>query len=202
MGINEDNYILLQGWMRTELGLSGNELLAYALIYGFSQEENSWCSAGLQYITDWLGVSSKQRTREVIQRLLDKNLIIKQDEYYNNVKFCKYRTSRHAVAEKATPTVAEKATNNNIYNNKETTPIGVVKKAEQTSKILPLENRQEQFRQSLIPFVQKFGREMIRAFYDYWSEPTLDRKKMRWELEKTFELNRRLGYWYRRSLEH
>lgn len=43
---------------------------------------------------------------------------------------------------------------------------------------------------------------MIRAFYDYWSEPTLDRKKMRWELEKTFELNRRLGYWYRRSLEH
>ena len=37
--MNADNYINIQGWMRTDLDLKGNELLVYAIIYGFSQTE-------------------------------------------------------------------------------------------------------------------------------------------------------------------
>jgi hypothetical protein len=33
-----NNYISIQGWMVEQLGLKGNELLAYALIHGFSQD--------------------------------------------------------------------------------------------------------------------------------------------------------------------
>ena len=38
--IKNENYVLIQGWMINELKLKGNELLIYALIYGFSQAEN------------------------------------------------------------------------------------------------------------------------------------------------------------------
>lgn len=88
-----------------------------------------------------------------------------------------------------------------IKNNhsKETKPIGLVQKAEPKPKKLSLEERMEAFRVSLIPFVENYGKEMIRAFYNYWSEPTLDGKKMKWELKETFELKRRLLYWYNRE---
>ena len=33
-----DAFVTIQSFMRSELGLKGNELIAYALIYGFSQD--------------------------------------------------------------------------------------------------------------------------------------------------------------------
>ncbi len=41
MNIKADNYIAIQGWMVTELGLKNTELIVYALIYGFSQDRRS-----------------------------------------------------------------------------------------------------------------------------------------------------------------
>ena len=35
--VKNENYLVIQGWMITELKLKGNELLIYAIIYGFSQ---------------------------------------------------------------------------------------------------------------------------------------------------------------------
>lgn len=92
----------------------------------------------------------------------------------------------------------EIGTNNIQYNkdNKETKSIDLVKKNSQKPS---LEERQKSFADRLVPFVEYYGKEMIRAFYDYWSEPTLDGKKMRLELQKTFEISRRLSYWYRRG---
>lgn len=37
----------------------------------------------------------------------------------------------------------------------------------------------------------------INKFISYWTEPTKSGHKQRWELEKTFELTRRLGTWFR-----
>ena len=36
--MNKNSYITIQSWMREELGLSGNELMTYAIVYGFSQD--------------------------------------------------------------------------------------------------------------------------------------------------------------------
>lgn len=35
--IRDSNYVVIQGWMITRLGLKGNELMIYAVIYGFTQ---------------------------------------------------------------------------------------------------------------------------------------------------------------------
>lgn len=84
-----ENYITIQGWMRTELNLSGNELILYALIYGFSQADHNKFTGGMQYAADWLGCS-RQTIINTLKSLLAKGLITKEDRYINNVKFCDY----------------------------------------------------------------------------------------------------------------
>lgn len=74
-----------------------------------------------------------------------------------------------------------------------------VRKEKETEKKNPLDKRTEVFYQSLIPYVERYGKEMVRHFFDFWSEPNKSRTKMRWELEKTFEINRRLSTWARRD---
>ena len=79
---------------------------------------------------------------------------------------------------------------------KETTTDVVVKKDAAKAATL---SRKESFYQSLVPFVGKYPKEMIRAFFDYWSELNKSGTKMRYELEKTWELPRRLSTWANRE---
>lgn len=63
--------------------------------------------------------------------------------------------------------------------------------------------RKQAFYESLVPFVVSRGGdyppEMIRAFFDYWSEPNKSGTRMRYEMEKTWETSRRLCTWARRT---
>lgn len=59
--------------------------------------------------------------------------------------------------------------------------------------------RQKKFGESLIPFMETFGKEMIREFFNYWIEPNKSGTRMRWEMERTWELKLRLENWQRRS---
>lgn len=68
-------------------------------------------------------------------------------------------------------------------------------------KSLSLSDRTEKFKKELIPFVEKYGKDMIRAFFDYWSEPNTPGTKMRYEMQKTWNLAGRLRTWERRSNE-
>ena len=79
---------------------------------------------------------------------------------------------------------------------KETTTDVVVKKDAAKAATL---SRKDSFYQSLVPFVGKYPKEMIRAFFDYWSELNKSGTKMRYELEKTWEVPRRLSTWANRE---
>lgn len=83
------NYLTIQGWMRTELGLSGNELIAYALIYGFSQDNETEFRGSAQYVADWCGIA-RENANKLLKRLTEKKLINKREEFINGVKFCRY----------------------------------------------------------------------------------------------------------------
>lgn len=61
------------------------------------------------------------------------------------------------------------------------------------------DKRKTDFYNSLVPYVEEYGKEMIRAFFDYWSEANKSRTKMRCELEKTWEVKRRLVTWASRD---
>ena len=124
--INDENYILIQGWMRTEMGLSGAALMVYATIYGFSQTGNCYYSGSIDYLAEWAGVKRRQ-VISILKDLTESGYIEKNEVGYNRFR---YRTDREMVQNarrewckndtidgaKMTPDGA-KMTPNNIYNN-------------------------------------------------------------------------------------
>jgi hypothetical protein len=62
-------------------------------------------------------------------------------------------------------------------------------------KKVEMEGRKKEFYQSLIPFVPQYGKEMIREFYDYWTEPNKSGTRFKKEMEDTWDVNRRLTTW-------
>lgn len=62
-----------------------------------------------------------------------------------------------------------------------------------------LEKRRMAFYSALVPYVAKYGRAMVRDFYEYWTEENRSHTQMRFEMEKTWEVGKRLARWYRQS---
>lgn len=63
--------------------------------------------------------------------------------------------------------------------------------------IKTIEDRKERFKESLTPHIFKYGKEMVDAFFNYWSEHNEKGKKMRFEMSKNqpFNFSRRLSTW-------
>jgi hypothetical protein len=88
----KDNYLVVQGWMVSELNLSGNDLLTYALIYGFSQDGESEFTGSINYLCKWLNCSRPTAIKS-LKFLTEKNLIIKNVNTINGVSFNRYKIS-------------------------------------------------------------------------------------------------------------
>lgn len=90
--IKNENFILIQGWMINNLKLSGNDLLVYAIIYGFTQDGEQWFEGSRSYLGEWCN-STKRGIQKNLQRLVENNLVLKKETFVNNVKFCKYKVN-------------------------------------------------------------------------------------------------------------
>ena len=88
-------YIVIQDWMISDLQLKGNELLTYALIYGFSQDGESEFKGSLKYISEFLGVSKRTAQRS-IENLVDRGIVEKRVEEISSVKFNRYMAHEKA----------------------------------------------------------------------------------------------------------
>ena len=58
-----------------------------------------------------------------------------------------------------------------------------------------IEERKQQFAASLKPYLDLYGKEMLNEFYAYWTEHGSNDRKMRFEKEKAFGVERRLMNW-------
>ena len=120
--IKPHNYINVQGFMVTDLRLKGNELLIYAIIYGFSQDEQGWYTGSLAYLAEWTQ-SSKQGVMRALKNLTDKQMIAKQDEIKGGHKYCKYRVCSNSDMQQSLTRMQQSLTrmqlscNNNIEDN-------------------------------------------------------------------------------------
>ena len=83
-------------------------------------------------------------------------------------------------------------------SDRESTPIETMPPATDAAHAATLARR-EKFYALLVPYVDRYGKEMIRSFFNYWSELNKSGTKMRFELEKTWELSRRLSTWAARE---
>lgn len=88
--VKNENFITTFGWMLNELGLKGNELRVYAIIYGFSQVENQAFTGSLRYLADWIS-GTKPTVIKCLKSLVEKGYITKSTKIINGVKSCEYR---------------------------------------------------------------------------------------------------------------
>lgn len=125
------NTIVIQGWMINDLNLSSNELILYALIYGFSQDGESEFYGSLNYVSTALNCS-KPTAIKCLNSLVTKNLIFKTQNSINGIVYSKYAANvNYFNGSKETLLVKnnelgsketlrgskETLHNNNIYNN-------------------------------------------------------------------------------------
>lgn len=211
----KNNHITVQGWMITKLNLSGRELLCYALIYGFTQDNESYFYGSRKYISQWLGCTLPT-VDSTLKELVMRGLIVKKAETINNVQFNRYKcvelnenyepkketehqdSSKEILGGSKITLQGGKITllNNNSYNNKDKDKKEIDKSISKKSG-KTLEERDECFKQSLQPYVEKYGQEMIESFYLYWSEPNKSHTKMKYEMQQTFDISRRLATWHK-----
>ena len=57
------------------------------------------------------------------------------------------------------------------------------------------EERKKTFVERLKPYLEQYGKDMLNEFYLYWTEKNENGQKMRYEMEKTFDIARRLARW-------
>lgn len=62
-----------------------------------------------------------------------------------------------------------------------------------------IEVRKNKFYASLSDYVSEYPKQMLRDFFDYWTEHGVKDTKMRFEKEKTFGISQRLKTWYNRN---
>lgn len=89
--INPKNFVVVQGWMITDLDLKNTDLMVYACIYGFSQSDGHSFKGSIQYLADWTH-STKQTVISSLKRLVGNGLIEKSETFCNGVKFCEYKS--------------------------------------------------------------------------------------------------------------
>lgn len=59
---------------------------------------------------------------------------------------------------------------------------------------MTIENREQSFKEQVFRLIS-FPKDILEEFFEYWSEPNKSNTKMRFELEKTWHLHRRLKRW-------
>jgi uncharacterized phage protein (TIGR02220 family) len=91
--VEDGTYIVIQSFMVNELDLTHNELIIYAIIYGFSQGNQGCFNGSQQYLGNWAKLS-RQSVINNLKSLQNKGLIDKREVNVGNQKFIEYRAIR------------------------------------------------------------------------------------------------------------
>jgi len=91
--MNSDYYVTVQGWMVQRLKLQKNDLIIYAIIYGFSQDGESVYRGGDEYLAYASGLSLST-VRKILKRLMEKGLIVKSQEIVGDELLDRYSVAK------------------------------------------------------------------------------------------------------------
>jgi DNA-binding MarR family transcriptional regulator len=75
------------------LGLSGNDLMVFALIYGFSQDGQGCFYGSLNYICETCGIS-RRTAIYILNDLVERGFLLKEENIQNGVKRVLYQVNR------------------------------------------------------------------------------------------------------------
>lgn len=76
--MKEDTYVVIQAFMLNDLHLKGNELIVYAVIYGYTQDGEHWYYGTRGHLAEWCG-ATRGTVSNCLKSLLDKGYIRKRE---------------------------------------------------------------------------------------------------------------------------
>lgn len=216
MNIKNENYIVIHGW-QINLGLSGNELLVYAIIYGFSQDGESQFTGSANYIATFIN-STRQTVLKVLKTLTEKGFLKKTDRILNNQNFPTYsavipnligcKDSLQGCKDSLQGGCKDSLHNNELFNKEIIKDKATENFSELNFSEVPFDKwTKQQFKDSIQVArearaekkdLPKFGRDMLTAFFAYWSEPDV-KGRMRFQMQKTWNTAGRLVTWENRD---
>jgi hypothetical protein len=82
---------------------------------------------------------------------------------------------------------------------KSTNTVNNTQPTQRTTLKPPIKQRKETFVEDLKSFTNLYDKDMLNDFYRYWGETDQKKQKMRFELQKTWQLNLRLITWQRNA---
>lgn len=85
----DKNHYLIFGWMMNRLGLKGNKLIVYAIIYSFTQDGESKYYGGRKYMAE-AAASSLPTIDRALQELEAEGYIHKEERDNDGVSHCHY----------------------------------------------------------------------------------------------------------------
>jgi ATP-dependent Lon protease len=106
---------------------------------------------------------------------------------------------KHSTKHCISTAISTDSINKQITNNKEQRTDDGDKSPTHSSLKYSIDKRQKDFMESLVPYVEKYGKDMVREFFNYWTEKNKPQTKMKWELQQTFEVTKRLATWASRD---
>jgi hypothetical protein len=154
MEIKTHYFVSIPAFAVTELDLTSTELIVYSTIYGFSHgNENQWCCVSQSYLATWARTTERS-VRRIIDRLIEKGLIIKEVRNGENGTYCAYKVFERSVSGEDTestggedtettppghsvrpyPDTASAPTSNNIYNNINNNKENIIKENSESEK--------------------------------------------------------------------
>lgn len=89
--MKDSNYYQIAGWMGNHLHLRGNDLICFAVIYGFSQDGESQFKGKLDYLEECM-FASRPTALLSLKKLLECGFIEKEEVKINGRKYCYYST--------------------------------------------------------------------------------------------------------------
>jgi predicted transcriptional regulator len=88
--MENNRFIVVAGWMMTSLGLSGNDLLCYALIHGYSQDGQGVYFGSISHTAEALNIS-RRAAADVLNRLVERGVVTRKHVVMDGVQRCMYK---------------------------------------------------------------------------------------------------------------
>lgn len=123
------------------------------------------------------------------------NINIESNNQYSVITICNYNTYQSSNNYKVT--AKEQPSNNQVTTKEQpSNTTNKVNKVNKVKKVKNIKERESQLKQDLFIYVSEYPEQMLDDFYRYWSEPNKNKTKMKFEMEKTWDLARRLKTWF------
>ena len=116
-----------------------------------------------------------------------------------NDSYTTHKIANDSNAMQTIANIADNDSNSDYDSKKETSPEGEAKKKISLTRTPTVEARKNDFYKSMVPYAEQYDREMLNDFFQYWTELDKRLRRMRFEMQKTWETGKRLATWERRQ---